>query len=85
MSDKGILPGQQLHKARCCAICRLGITLLGHWNGVMRHGAETETKAVSHLGRNLIDTGGIVTRLRTLKPLSRASASLDPPASFEAP
>lgn len=85
MSDKGILPGQQLQKACCCAICRLGQILLSLRDDLMRHSAGTETKAVSHPSRNLIDTGGILTRLSTLNPLSRASTSLDHPASLEAP
>lgn len=52
---------------------------------VMRHSADIETQAVLHPGRNLIDTGGIVTLSGTLRLISRAPASLDPPAALEAP
>ena len=51
----------------------------------MRHSAEAGTQTVVHVATNLIDTKAIVTLLGTLLPISRAPASLDPPASLEVP
>ncbi len=64
---------------------RLSCILLTLGDYLMRHSAEAGTQTVLHVATNLTDTKAIVTLLGTLLPISRAPASLDPPASLEVP